>query len=312
MASNNNNNLKYYLELFKKTYKISSKANYCSDVKQIETLCKRINNHSISIWIDEAIDNKQSYPVDWILQKIVPLIQKSSWPKRIKDDRKSRFKKFAEVVFGIFYANTWMSLVTDDDLLCSIVAQNALFPREDVVKEVCEGKLGTNFNIGASSVPGYNNPFASWDYMSSYRDTSRKKGTPPVDDPDFLVNSIKYPGISKKMKPDDNSNANQYIKRAIKTSIEREYGLKLGGTGYQKFYDYEACHVWAKPGERQYYASIANLVLLPRALAQLTDHNDAVKNLLRCEVYKRFGFIPEGEKLPDDPNKNNKYSWRVL
>ena len=80
------------------------------------------------------------------------------------------------------------------------------------------------------------------------------------------------------------------------------------------FKDYEVCHVWDLPGDRQYYASIANLVLVPRALAQLTDHNDAVKNLLRRRAYEYFDhFIPEGEALPDDKYyKVSKNLWREI
>ena len=52
------------------------------------------------------------------------------------------------------------------------------------------------------------------------------------------------------------------------------------------------------------------MILLPRALAKLTDHNDAVKELLKYEVFIRFGFKPDEEGVPAEPKDYNKYIWR--
>ena len=74
-----------------------------------------------------------------------------------------------------------------------------------------------------------------------------------------------------------------------------------------------SCTIWNRglPGDRRYYASIANLILLPRALAKLTDHNDEVKKMLRYEVFKRFGFKPEEQTDdPEKPKNYNNYVWR--
>ena len=98
------------------------------------------------------------------------------------------------------------------------------------------------------------------------------------------------------------------IKNAIIESFKRNYVCILTDFSYLR--DYEACHIWDMPGDRRYYASIANLILLPRALAKLTDHNETVKKLLRYEVFKRFGFKPEGQSEPERPNNYYKYVWR--
>lgn len=295
-----------YTDFFTNAYKGKCLNSYCSYVNRIEIQYQKNNhNQSIADLIDNAINKKIDNPVEWLLTEINinNLLNTIAVKPKTRKSYRSGFKTFASVVLGVFYANTWMSLVTDDDLLCSIVAQNALFPSDKIVDAVRNGHLGTKVNIKASSVPGYKNPFASWDYMSHYRDNSLKKGTQVSD-------QISFPGTLPYKIADDNTCANQYIKNAIKISIEDKYKIKLNGA---KFRDYEACHVWDIPSDRLYYASIANLVLLPRALAQLTDHNDAVKELLRYEVYIRFGFIPKGQKPPTKPPKKyNTYNWRAL
>lgn len=296
-----------YKIIFSETYKGKSLNSYCSYVKTIERLYRDANgNKSIGDLINKAIKNREKDPIDWLLKQVNIGQLMPTWDS--KDSYISGLKKFAEVVFGVFYANIWMSMVTDDDLLCSIVAQNALFASKDIVNAVKDGILGADYNIEKKkSEQNYNNPFASWDYMSSYR----KNRTPVQYPSDF---SKKYPGTlqNDEIIADDNTYANRYIKTAILRSIEREYGIKIGGNGYRMFHDYEACHVWDLPGDRRYYASIANLVLLPRALAQLTDHNDAVKNLLRYEVQERFKFIPDGHTRLDSPKNYSTYNWRKL
>ncbi len=294
-----------YENIFINAYKGKSAKAYCHYVDQIDKLCQK-NNQSIEYWVNYIINNKNKInnPVEYFLinTNINHLLKTSTWKPKTQQNYRSGLKKFAAVVFGIFYANTWMSMVTDDDLLCKMVAQNALFPSKAVVDDVIKGKLGTTFNKKASSISGYHNLYASWDYMSHYRDNSIKKDTQVQD-------YINFQGTLPYKIADNNTFANLYIKRAIQISIENKYKIKLNGA---KFRDYEACHIWDLPGDRHYYASIANLVLLPRALAQLTDHNDAVKELLRYEVYKRFGFIPKGYNPPTCPKKYNTYIWRVI
>ena len=226
------------------------------------------------------------------------------------------FKRFVQVVMGFFYANTYMTMGKHDDFFCQLIAENALFVDPKVVEDVRQGKLGTDYNKACAKKAGtpldktkYNNPFASWDYMEHFRDNKLKKNKIKYKfDPKYLFYKRMYPGIKPMMAVDDNTLANQYFKKAILESCKNGF---ITSSMWTKFKDYEVCHIWDKPGDRRYYASICNLVLIPRALAQLTDHNDAVKSLLRNKVHDLFDFIPEGETLPQKPH-NYKYQWRTI
>jgi len=85
---------------------------------------------------------------------------------------------------------------------------------------------------------------------------------------------------------DDNSYANGAIKRALGVSRANLIG-------------FEACHIW--PGtcyDERYHTAIANLVLLPRALAGLTDHDDEVRAMLQYRSYELYGWHPAEASKP--------------
>ncbi len=301
--------LKDFEDLFRNVYIGKSADSYCRYVESLENLCNK-NKESIASWLIDVIDNNdQADPVKRLTEKMKSLLENNSnngWTSHTIDDYLSGFRKFVKSVLGVFYANTWVDMYNNDFFFCKLVAQNALFPDIEVVNKVKLCQLGTE----ECKKKGAYNPYASWDYMLHYRDTGLKKGT-KVGDPSFQTN---FPKASLYKVSDDNSYANQYIKKAIQFTIEEKYKIKLFGEGFRKFYDYEACHVWDYPNDRRYYASIPNLVLVPRGLAQLTDHNKAVKELLRYEVQQRFNFRPDGEPVVPKPAGYDKYRnyWRKL
>lgn len=95
---------------------------------------------------------------------------------------------------------------------------------------------------------------------------------------------------------DDNTFANTYIKAAI--------GLSRG-----QVIGYETCHVWPLTCYHPaHHTTIANLVLLPRALAGVTDHNKQVRSVLQYRSYELYGFYPAEV---DEPTKPPQYptSW---
>jgi hypothetical protein len=88
---------------------------------------------------------------------------------------------------------------------------------------------------------------------------------------------------------DDNSYANTYIKAAV--------GLKP-----RQVVGYETCHIWASTCYHpEYHTTIANLVLLPRALAGLTDHNKNVSAVLQYRSFDLYGFHPAQTQEPTKP-----------
>lgn len=263
------------------------------------------SNEKLLCTIDEIYDRAND-PVDYVMKIIKKRLNKSCTPKKLKtksiENYCSGFRKYAQVLIGFYHAKTAVEIDVDNDLIfCELIVKNVLFASKEVFKAVKEGTLGTDENIGKG------NKFASWDYMKSARKTHTKKG-------DKVKTDIVIDG-SDEFVADDNSNANKYIKMAILESYRRKYPnnpIFLNATIDSLKNGYEACHIWDLPGDRRYYTSIGNLVLVPRALAQLTDHNEAVKNLLRYEAKKRFGFQPEMKKKKrvSKPQNYDSYIWR--
>ena len=62
--------------------------------------------------------------------------------------------------------------------------------------------------------------------------------------------------------------------------------------------------------DARYHTSVANVVLLPREIAGLTDHCQAVEDLLKYEAWKRFRFKPDEEEVPQRPKNYSKIVWR--
>lgn len=279
---------------------VNGKSQYSRYVRNID----KINGQQTVCWIFDVINSKGT--LDDVLRKYDSFMQAFSNNKlsnKTIGNYRSGLKKFSQVVLGFYSANTWLNREKGkkiDFQLCKLIADNALFASKDVVDEVINGILGTDDNRAMKG-----NNYASWDYMLHIRNTKQKKGTRIND---TSIANI-YPNATKYVVADDNTCANHYIKQAIICSFNKKFGgLML--SSWNKFIDYSACHVWDMPGDRRYYASIANLILLPKSLADITDHNDTVKELLRYEVYKRFGFKPAGVPTPTIPNRYNQIKWR--
>lgn len=286
---------------------------YSKYVTRINNLSLRVYGRTVVDWLIDVM-KMSPQPIDPIRIVMVQLKNLFANPAcptlslKTQENYACGFKKFAQTVIGFFHANVWLTTGNFNNLFCELIARNALFADASVVSDVMIGNLGTRASKAASKAYRDNN-FASWDYMLHYRDTTISKGTKVVEnDPNFLKY---YPNASPFKIADDNSYANQYIKNAVLESFARKYGKDH--LNISSFKDYEACHVWDMPGDRRYYASIMNLVLVPRALAQLTDHNAAVKNLLRYEVSHRFGFNPTSTVL-SPPSNYSYYTklWRKI
>jgi hypothetical protein len=95
---------------------------------------------------------------------------------------------------------------------------------------------------------------------------------------------------------DDNTKANSGIKRLL-----RHVG---------KFVDFAVCHIWDKTCyDTRYHTLPANLVLLPRALAGLTDHHPHVIACLRYRAWELYKWYPDGEEQPVRPDNYPK-NWQ--
>jgi hypothetical protein len=95
---------------------------------------------------------------------------------------------------------------------------------------------------------------------------------------------------------DDNSYANLAIKRAA--------GLDKSAVGF------EACHIWPLTcHDERYHTAIANIVLLPRALAGLSDHDIEIQKALQYRALELYRWYPEEKPQPVKP-KFYPSKWR--
>lgn len=91
------------------------------------------------------------------------------------------------------------------------------------------------------------------------------------------------------VKLDDNTYANQAIKRAV-------------GIPNNCLVGFESCHIWPNTCyDPQYHTTIANLVLIPRAIAGLSDHDPEVQAVLQYRSYELYGWYPKGQQCPSKP-----------
>lgn len=91
------------------------------------------------------------------------------------------------------------------------------------------------------------------------------------------------------LRLDNNTYANVAIKRAT--------GLQRTAKGF------ETCHIWPRTCyDERYHTAPANLVLLPRALASLSDHDPEVLRVLQYRAFELYGWWPEDEPQPVKPD----------
>lgn len=77
-----------------------------------------------------------------------------------------------------------------------------------------------------------------------------------------------------------------------------------------KFKDFAVCHIWPQTCyEERYHTVPANLVLLPRELAGLTDHNREIEQCLQYRAWELYCWHPEESPQPTKPD-NYPDNWR--
>lgn len=120
---------------------------------------------------------------------------------------------------------------------------------------------------------------------------------------------IRYPTVRRKKagesrgKKDDGSilDDNTYANNAIKWAV----GIKR-----KNIENYDVCHIWPRTCyDERCHTAIPNLVLIPSALASLSDESEDVQAALRYRSYELYKWLPEGENPPSQPRKYPK-SWR--
>jgi hypothetical protein len=98
---------------------------------------------------------------------------------------------------------------------------------------------------------------------------------------------------------DDNTFANNAIKLAIAGSRD-------------EFVGFETCHIWKKSCYDEHcHTALANLVLLPRSLASLSDHFKEVSAALQYRSWELYQWYPPDCSPPARPESYPKeHIWR--
>ena len=190
---------------------------------------------------------------------------------------KSALILFGKFVFGKINAQVNLASVSIknfDQIACKLVAQSAIFCSKEVFDKVKNG------NLGSPKYKHRNDEGAWYGYKYRRANANEERGVNDPNDRNVIL--------------DDNTYANKAIKYAICEDLKK-YGISVSINDFSKN-EFEACHIWDETCyNKKYHTSVANLVLLPRSLASLTDHCDAVKKLLQYEAWKRFKFKPKEE-----------------
>lgn len=268
------------------TDKDKSRKSYVSYVRTLN----KANNGCTMEWLKAAVAKED--PIKY-LSKVFDEYFKDVTNVQPQSQWKTSLCRLGEFICGFTNSNIdILSIRNFERTACELVAQSAIFCTTEVFNRVVNGRSGSLLNKKQGG-----NKYGSW-YNCKYRrmDSGQRKGD--------YIDGIRL---------DDNTYANKAIKYAVLEGLKK-YG-NIHGNDIHIFSEhksrFEACHIWSNTcNDERYHTSVANLVLLPREIASLTDHCDIVKNLLKYEAWTRFGFKPEEEEIPECPPNYEDIKWR--
>ena len=259
----------------------NSRKSYISYVRTLN----KVNGGRTMEWLKEAVTTEQpikylSNSFDTYFESITDIQPQNQW--------KTGLCRLGEFVCGFTDSSTNLHSIRNfDSLACELVAQSAIFCSKEVFDKVKAGELGSKENLGVG------NEFGAWYHYTFQRARhDEKRG-------EYKDAVIRF---------DDNTYANTAIKTAVLKGLSR-YEIHNGSK--QMFKGFEVCHIWPETCyDARYHTSVGNIVLLPREIAGLTDHCQAVEDLLKYEAWKRFGFKPAEAEVPTRPKNYSKITWR--
>jgi hypothetical protein len=139
---------------------------------------------------------------------------------------------------------------------------------------------------------------ALWAHPETHFRQIRERHTPAVYPGIRRSRPGEKRGITNGVRLDDNTYANGLIKRSL-------------GLARSLVVGFECCHVW--PGtcyDTRYYSVIANLVLIPAALASLTDHDPQVRSASQYRALELYRWHPDEKPAPVRPDRYPE-NWRA-
>ena len=262
------------------TDNVASQKSYISYVKSLD----KANGGLTCQWLKAAAENED--PIKY-LSNIFDEYFQSNLDKTFQNQWKTGLSRLGDFICGFTNSSTNLhSIKNFDSIACELVAQSAIFCPKEIFEKVKKGELGSRENKDVGNIYG------SW-YNCKYQRAKH-----------FQKRGEKCGNITF----DDNTYANNAIKLAVLKGLEK-YGIH--GNSRQIFKGFETCHIWPDTCyDARYHTSVANVVLLPREIAGLTDHCQAVEDLLKYEAWKRFRFKPDEEDVPQRPKNYSKIVWR--
>ena len=257
-----------------------SQKSYVSYVKSLD----KANEGQTCQWLTDVVATDA--PTKYLSDTFDEYFKKNP-EKTAQNQWKTGLKRLGDFICGFTHSSTNLhSIKNFESIACDLVAQSAIFCPTEIFEMVKNGELGSRENIGIGNIYG------SW-YNCKYQRAKH-----------FQKRGEKCGDITF----DDNTYANNAIKLALLKGLER-YGIH--GSSRQIFKGFETCHIWPDTCyDARYHTSVANVVLLPREIAGLTDHCQAVEDLLKYEAWKRFRFKPDEEEVPQRPKNYNEKIWR--
>ena len=259
----------------------------------------RTNGGKTVDWLKRA--EQDSDPINCLLDQFNQLPNLSKIKQGTTDNLRSALRSLGKFVFENINASVNLNSIKNfEKIACELVAQSAIFCDPNVFDSVKNGKMGSKDNRALKG-----NPDGAW-----YHYTKRRAKAKIEKRSQKTTQSIG--GQVYDVVLDDNTYANIAIKSAIRVGLENKYqSLEYLYNSDTKLRDFEACHIWPNTCyDARYHTSVANLVLLPRPLAGLTDHCEAVKKILQYKAWELFKWKPEGALQPNKPKDYNKLKWR--
>ena len=265
------------------TVNSKSQKSYLSYVRSLD----KANEGQTCEWLEKAIVTEE--PINSLAQSFEEYF--SAHPgMNTQPQWKTGLMRLGDFVCGI--TNSSINLksinIKNFDLFaCQLVAQSAVFCSKEIFDKVKNGDEGSVENKKQGG-----NEFGAWYHYTVKRTKEAKKGG-------FDAEGVRL---------DDNTYANRAIKTAVLKGL-KHYGIYTASKSL--FRGYEACHIWPETCyDARYHTCVGNIVLLPREVAGLTDHCQAVKELLKYEAWERFRFKPAGEEIPAKPKYYSEIVWR--
>lgn len=240
--------------------------------------------------IKDIIEKKSNTPMEDAMKdfdKVMSSVKSSNILNNLNNYR-CAYKSFCETIIGRYNANVWLnakfSKSRNNMNAYEMIAETAIFASPDIVSDlIAKGHPHACWFID----PNFN-PYYIRDQKNVGKPTTDRRGRPCVGD--------------------RNQKANQAIKNAIYRSCLDVAIASIGG-----FCNYEACHIVPNStNNRNYYTSIPNLCLIPRAIAGLSDHFQNIIDILNYHAITLYSLPYKKPTL--SPSLMKIYSglkWRV-